>query len=134
MDIGALKITRITENISNTMENLIKIAEESMLNSKEFPEFGAGDTITVSYRIVEGEKERIQNFRGVVIKVKGSGNTKTFTIRKMSGGIGVERVFPLHSPHIDSIEVNRRGKVRRSKIYYLRKRTGRSARIKEKRV
>ncbi len=113
--------------------NLIKIAEEAFATSTETPEFSAGDTISVSYKIKEGSKERIQIFRGVVIQVKGSGVTKTFTIRKMSGNIGVERIIPLASPFIDKIEVNKRGRVRRARIYYLRGLTGKKARIKEKR-
>lgn len=116
------------------MDNLIRIAEDAMWEKKEVPEFNAGDTITVSYKIVEGSKERIQSFRGVVIQVKGSGMTKMFTIRKISNGVGVERIFPLYSPHIESIEVNKRGVVRRARIYYLRNLTGKKARIKEKRM
>ena len=112
------------------MDNLIKIAQDAMWTKKEVPSFKSGDTITVSYRIVEGNKERIQSFRGVV---KGRGITKMFTIRKVSNGVGVERIFPLYSPHIDSIEVNKVGVVRRSRIYYLRDLTGKKARIKEKR-
>jgi large subunit ribosomal protein L19 len=115
------------------MDNLIRIAEASMWAEKSVPEFKAGDTITVSYRIVEGNKERIQSFRGVVIQIKGRGVTKMFTIRKISNGVGVERIFPLYSPHIDSIEVNKVGVVRRARIYYLRDLTGKKARIKEKR-
>lgn len=105
-----------------------------MWPEKEVPSFKSGDTITVSYRIVEGNKERIQSFRGTVIQIKGHGVTKMFTIRKISDGIGVERIFPLYSPHIDKIEVNRVGIVRRSRIYYLRGLTGKKARIKEKKV
>ena len=116
------------------MDNLIKIAEASMWPEKEVPSFKSGDTITVSYRIVEGNKERIQSFRGTVIQIKGHGVTKMFTIRKISDGIGVERIFPLYSPHIDKIEVNKVGIVRRSRIYYLRGLTGKKARIKEKKV
>lgn len=116
------------------MDNLIKIAQESMWTSKEVPDFKSGDTITVSYKIVEGSKERIQSFRGVVIQIKGSGMTKMFTIRKISNGVGVERIFPLYSPHIEAIEVNKRGVVRRKRIYYLRGLTGKKARIKEKRM
>lgn len=115
------------------MENLIKIAEEAMWPAKEVPQFKAGDTITVSYKIIEGSKERLQSFRGVVIQIKGHGVTKMFTIRKVSNGVGVERIFPLYSPHIHSIEVNKLGVVRRSRIYYLRDLTGKKARIKEKR-
>lgn len=116
------------------MDNLIKIAEASMWAEKEVPSFKSGDTITVTYKIVEGNKERLQSFRGAVIQIKGHGVTKMFTIRKISDGIGVERIFPLYSPHIDSIEVNKRGIVRRSRIYYLRGLTGKKARIKEKKV
>ena len=116
------------------MDNLIKIAQDSMWEKKEVPEFKSGDTITVSYKIVEGNKERVQSFRGVVIQIKGSGMTKMFTIRKVSNGVGVERIFPLYSPHIDNIEVNKHGVVRRARIYYLRDLTGKKARIKEKRM
>ncbi len=115
------------------MDNLIRIAEDSMWVPKEVPSFKAGDTVTVSYKIVEGNKERVQSFRGVVIQIKGRGVTKMFTIRKISNGVGVERIFPLYSPHIDSIEVNKVGVVRRARIYYLRDLTGKKARIKEKR-
>ncbi len=114
--------------------DLIKVAEESFATGKEHPEFRTGDTITVAYRIIEGAKERIQLYRGVVIKIAGHGNKKRFTVRKMSGTIGVERIFPLDSPAIDHIDVNKRGKVRRAKLYYLRKLTGKKARIKERRV
>lgn len=129
---GVRNIPRINFNALKTMDNLIRIAEDAMWTKKEVPSFKSGDTITVSYRIVEGNKERIQNFRGVVIQIKGHGVTKMFTIRKVSNGVGVERIFPLYSPHIDSIEVNKVGVVRRSKIYYLRNLTGKKARIKEK--
>ena len=114
--------------------DLIKIAEQAFDSGKEHPKFKSGDTITVAYRIKEGNKEREQLYRGVVIKIAGHGNKKRFTVRKMSGTIGVERIFPLESPNIDSIEVNKRGKVRRAKLYYLRKLTGKAARIKEKRT
>ena len=114
-------------------DQIIKLVEESMWAEKEVPEFQAGDTITVTYKIVEGNKERIQSFRGVVIQIKGRGVTKMFTIRKISNGVGVERIFPLYSPHIDNIEVNKVGVVRRARIYYLRELTGKKARIKEKR-
>ena len=114
--------------------DLIKIAEEAFATGKDHPNFKAGDTITVAYRIVEGTKERVQLYRGVVIKIVGHGDKKRFTVRKMSGTIGVERIFPLESPAIDKIEVNKVGKVRRAKLYYLRALTGKKARIKEKRV
>ena len=114
--------------------DLIKIAEEAFATGKEFPKFGPGDTITVAYKIIEGSKERIQLYRGVVIRISGEGKKKRFTVRKMSGTVGVERIFPNDSPNIDSIEVNKHGKVRRAKLYYLRKLTGKKARIKEKRV
>ena len=115
--------------------DLIKIAEQAFETGKaaEFPDFKAGDTITVTYKIKEGDKERLQKFRGVVIQLKGMDPfTKTFTVRKVSGGIGVERIFPFQSPFIDSIEVNKYGKVRRARIFYLRNLTGKKARIKEK--
>ncbi len=114
--------------------DLVKIAEEAFACGKEHPEFRSGDTITVSYRIKEGNKERIQQFRGDVIRISGHGNKKRFTVRKMSGNVGVERIFPIESPFIEEIVINRRGKVRRAKLYYLRALTGKKARIKEKRV
>lgn len=115
------------------MEDLIKVAEEAFRTGVEVPEFKAGDTITVAYKIIEGNKERVQLFRGVVIKICGHGDQKRFTVRKMSGTVGVERIFPINSPAIDSITVNKVGKVRRAKLYYLRALTGKKARIKEKR-
>jgi large subunit ribosomal protein L19 len=96
------------------------------------PEFEAGDTVNVHLRVVEGEKERIQQFEGVVLGRSGTGSSETMTVRKVSGGIGVERIFPIHSPRIAKIEVLRRGKVRRSKLFFLRDRSGKSARIKER--
>ena len=114
--------------------DLIKIAEEAFATGKQHPDFNAGDTITVAYRIKEGNKERIQQYRGVVIRISGEGNKKRFTVRKISDNIGVERIFPIESPFIDSITVNKYGKVRRSKLYYLRKLTGKKARIKERYV
>ena len=114
--------------------DLIKVAQNAFATEvKEHSSFGPGDTITVHYKIKEGNKERIQNYRGVVIQIKGEGVTKTFTVRKMSGNIGVERIFPLSSPFIDQIEINKKGSVRRAKLYYLRALTGKKARIKEKR-
>ena len=114
-------------------DELIRLAQQSMWPEKEVPEFQSGATITVTYKIIEGSKERLQSFRGVVIQIKGTGKTKMFTIRKVSNGVGVERIFPLYSPHIDSIEVNKRGVVRRARIFYLRALTGKKARIKERR-
>ena len=113
---------------------VIRLVNEQMWTKTDVPSFQAGDTITVTYKIVEGNKERLQSFRGVVIQIKGTGKTKMFTIRKISNGIGVERIFPLYSPHIESIEVNKIGVVRRARIYYLRDLTGKKARIKEKRM
>ena len=114
--------------------DLIKVAQDAMRISepKQFPAFKAGDTVTVAYKIIEGTKERIQLYRGVVIKIAGDLDKKRFTVRKMSGTVGVERIFPMDSPNIDSIEVNKVGKVRRAKLYYLRNLTGKKARIKEK--
>lgn len=115
--------------------DLIKVAEQAFAAEKpvELPSFSSGDTISVHYKIIEGNKERIQVYRGVVIQVKGQGTTKTFTVRKMSGNVGVERIFPLNSPFIKEIEVNKVGKVRRARIFYFRDLTGKKARIKEKR-
>ena len=116
------------------MADLLKIAEEAFATGKQHPAFKASDTITVAYKIVEGNKERVQLYRGVVIKIAGHGNKKRFTVRKMSGTVGVERIFPMDSPAIDSVEVNKVGKVRRAKLYYLRNLTGKRARIREKRT
>ena len=111
--------------------DLIKYVQEKYIAKKEFPEFKAGDTITVYYEIKEGNKTRTQFFKGVVIQLRGTGNTKTFTIRKMSGDVGVERVFPINMPALQKIEVDRRGKVRRSRIFYFRDLRGKRARIKD---
>ncbi|APA62876.1 MAG: 50S ribosomal protein L19 [Maribacter dokdonensis] len=113
------------------MESLIKFVQDEFVTKKEFPKFSAGDTITVYYEIKEGEKTRTQFFKGVVIQRRGTGSTETFTIRKMSGTVGVERIFPINLPALQKIEVNKRGKVRRSRIYYFRELTGKKARIKE---
>jgi len=131
-----LVILRLTKFLKATKDmDLIKVAQEAFkVESPEFPAFKSGDTITVAYRIKEGTKERIQLYRGVVIKIVGHGIKKMFTVRKMSDNIGVERIFPLDSPSIESIALNKVGKVRRAKLYYLRKLTGKKARIKEKRV
>lgn len=111
----------------------IKFVQEQLSKANELPSFRAGDNVIVSYKIVEGAKTRIQDFRGDVIQVKGEGATKTFTVRKISNGIGVERIFPLSSPNIVELKVTKRGKVRRSRIFYLRDRVGKKARIKERR-
>ena len=111
----------------------IKDITAKLVETQDWPEFAAGDTVTVTIKIKEGNKERLQAFQGVVIQRKGTGTTETFTVRKMASGVGVERIFPVSSPFIEKIEVNKRGKVRRARIYYLRERTGKSARIKERR-
>ena len=116
------------------MESLIDFVQKKFIEKNELPKFSTGDTITVFYEIREGEKVRTQFFKGVVIQIKGQGLSKTFTIRKMSGTVGVERIFPLHLPAIQKIEVNQKGKVRRSRIYYFKKLRGKKARIKEARV
>ncbi len=112
--------------------NRIKELEKKLTPVKELPKFAAGDTITVSYKIIEGTKERIQEFTGVVIQRRGTGTTETFTVRKISGGVGVERIFPVASPFIDSVVVTKRGKVRRARIFYLRTLTGKASRIQER--
>ena len=113
--------------------NAINFVHEQMTGKKDIPDFKSGDNVTVNYKIVEGNKERIQSFKGDVIKRQGTGATASFTVRKISDGVGVERLFPLYSPNIESIEVNKSGRVRRAKLYYLRSRSGKSARIREKR-
>lgn len=114
--------------------NAIAYVHEQLSKKKEFPAFKPGDNITVNYKIIEGNKERIQSFKGDVIKTQGSGFTASFTVRKISDGVGVERVFPYSSPNIDSIVLNKTGQVRRAKLFYQRKRSGKSARIREKRI
>jgi large subunit ribosomal protein L19 len=114
--------------------DLIKVAEQAFAIEKNYPKFKSGDTVTIAYKIKEGNKERIQQFRGDVIRISGHQEKKRFTVRKISGGVGVERIFPMESPFIESIVLNKVGKVRRAKLYYLRSRTGKKARIKEKRV
>ena len=113
------------------MESLVKFVQDEFVTKKEIPNFKSGDTITIFYEIREGEKVRTQFFKGVVIQIKGTGLTKTFTIRKMSGTVGIERIFPFNLPAIQKIEVNKRGRVRRSRIYYFRELRGKKARIKE---
>ena len=115
------------------MSSLVKFVEEQFVEKKELPSFSSGDTITVYYEIREGDKTRTQFFKGVVLQRRGSGSTETFTIRKMSGSIGVERIFPINSPSIQKIEINKRGKVRRARIFYFRNLTGKKAKIKEQR-
>ncbi len=114
------------------MNPAIAFVQEQLSGKKDFPNFKAGDNITVNYRIIEGSKERIQSFKGDVIKRQGTGATATFTVRKISDGIGVERLFPFFSPNIESILVNKSGRVRRAKLFYQRGRSGKSARIQEK--
>ena len=113
--------------------NAVAFVHEQMTANKQLPKFKAGDNVTVNYKIIEGNKERIQSFKGDVIKRQGEGATATFTVRKISDGVGVERLFPVNSPNIDSIVLHKVGKVRRAKLFFLRERSGKSARIKEKR-
>lgn len=117
----------------NKME-IMNFVQDTLVEKKEHPAFKAGDTVTVHYKIKEGNKERLQPFQGVVIQRRGSGATETFTVRKISSNIGVERIFPLNSPFIEKIELNRRGVVRRARIFYLRALRGKKARIKERRM
>lgn len=116
------------------MNPAVQFVHEQLTGQKELPKFKAGDNVTVNYKIIEGGKERIQGFRGDVIKRQGSGHTASFTVRKISDGVGVERTFPVFSPNIESIALNKVGRVRRAKLYFLRSRSGKSARIKEKRM
>jgi large subunit ribosomal protein L19 len=115
------------------MNPAVQFVHEQLTGKKEYPKFKAGDNITVNYKIIEGNKERIQSFKGDVIKLQGEGATATFTVRKISDGVGVERLFPFFSPNIESILLHKVGRVRRAKLYYQRERSGKSARIKEKR-
>ncbi|MBK7128858.1 MAG: 50S ribosomal protein L19 [Crocinitomicaceae bacterium] len=115
------------------MNNIVKEVQKELLGASKVPAFKSGATVTVHYKIKEGNKERIQQFQGVVIQRRGSGETETFTVRKMSGNVGVERIIPVTSPFIDKVEVNKEGDVRRARIFYFRERTGKSARIREKR-
>src|SRR5580698_7662713 len=116
------------------MNAAVAFVHEQMTGKIEFPKFKAGDNITVNYKIIEGNKERIQSFKGDVIKRQGTGSTASFTVRKISDGVGVERLFPLNSPNVDSIVLNKAGRIRRAKLFYQRSRSGKSARIKEKRM
>ena len=124
----------ISSGLSDQIMDLLKIAHQQTTVIKQWPDFKAGDTITVTYKIIEGTKEREQLFQGVVLQRKGTSPTETFTVRKISGGVGVERIFPVNSPKIAGIEVNKRGKVRRARIFYIRKYSGKAARIQEKKV
>ena len=119
--------------IIKTMSNLVDFVNNELVAKNDFPEFGAGDTITVYYEIKEGEKTRTQFFKGVVIQRRGSGNTETFTIRKMSGAVGVERIFPVNLPALQKVEINKKGAVRRARIFYFRELTGKKAKIRDKR-
>lgn len=112
--------------------DIVKLVEATQFRENELPQFEPGDTVAVHARVTEGQKERIQIFQGVVISIRGSGASKSFMVRKISNGVGVERVFPYHSPKIATVEVKRRGRVRRAKLYYLRKLRGKAARIKER--
>ena len=119
--------------LSSIMSDLMKFVKDELVTKKDFPVFGAGDTITVFYEIKEGEKTRTQFFKGVVIQRRGSGATETFTIRKMSGSVGVERIFPVNLPALQKIEINKKGAVRRARIFYFRELTGKKAKIRDKR-
>lgn len=116
------------------MNPKLKAVENALYAAHKHPQFGPGDNITVSYKITEGNKERIQEFRGDVIQVRGEGSTKMFTVRKISNGVGVERIFPLSSPFVDKVLVNKIGRVRRAKLFYQRKRSGKASRIQEKKM
>ena len=116
------------------MQNAVKFIHEQLTAKRDLPKFKAGDNVTVNYKIIEGGKERVQGFRGDVIKIQGIGATSTFTVRKISDGVGVERAFPFCSPNVESVILNKVGRVRRAKLFYLRERSGKSARIKEKRI
>jgi large subunit ribosomal protein L19 len=126
-------LLRFNDLYKTIMSNLLDFVQNELVSKKDFPNFSAGDTITVYYEIKEGEKTRTQFFKGVVIQKRGSASTETFTIRKMSGSIGVERIFPINMPALQKIEMNQKGKVRRARIYYFRELTGKKAKIKERR-
>lgn len=128
------RILRFNAVLINKIMDLVKFVEEQAVARKEVPAFKSGDTVSVHYKIREGNKERIQIYQGVVLQRNSVGNNETFTVRKMSNGVGVERIFPINSPNIAKIEVHNVGKVRRAKLYYLRALTGKAARIKSKRV
>jgi large subunit ribosomal protein L19 len=132
--LDSTKIPYLRRPINFKDMNAVAFVHEQLTQGKEFPKFKAGDNVTVNYKIIEGGKERIQGFRGDVIKRQGISFTQTFTVRKISDGVGVERTFPLYSPNIESISLNKTGKVRRAKLYYLRERSGKRARIQEKKM
>lgn len=113
--------------------DIIREIENELVQGAEVPEIAAGDTVTVHYKIREGNKERVQQFEGTVLQRRGSGATETFTVRKISNGVGIERIFPIRSPFIEKIDVKKKGKVRRARVFYLRDRTGKATRVKEKR-
>lgn len=131
MEHSTLALTFASLNF-NVMNAAVAFVHEQLTNKKSLPKFKAGDNVTVNYKIIEGNKERIQSFRGDVIKLQGQGATATFTVRKISDGVGVERLFPFFSPNVESIVVNKAGRVRRAKLFYQRERSGKSARIQEK--
>lgn len=122
------------KNTAMGRDDVIRYVDEQLNKKPDYPKFRAGDTITVHYKIKEGNKERIQQFQGVVIQIKGKGLNKTFTVRKISNNVGVERIFPFTNPNIAQIDVNKRGRVRRARIYYFRELRGKKAKIKERRV
>lgn len=115
-------------------QSIIKYVEDTLMTKNSIPDFKPGDNITVAYKIIEGNKTRTQQFKGDVIQINGSGSTRSFTVRKISDGVGVERVFPYNSPNVESVTLNKSGKVRRAKLYYMRNLSGKAARIKEKRT
>lgn len=121
------------QSFKNKIMELIKYVKDTLIPKKSYPAFRSGDSVSISYKIVEGAKERIQIFKGDVISISGDGATKSFTVRKISNGVGVERIFPYGSPAIVDIEITKKGKVRRAKLYYLRALKGKASRIKEKR-
>ena len=123
-----------SKNTAMGRDDVIRYVDEQLNKKPDYPKFRAGDTITVHYKIKEGNKERIQQFQGVVIQIKGKGLNKTFTVRKISNNVGVERIFPFTNPNIAQIDVNKRGRVRRARIYYFRELRGKKAKIKERRV
>lgn len=129
---GPLQYARTTRRREDLLMDIIKMLEDEQLRN-DIPSFNVGDTVQVHYKVVEGTRERIQVYEGTVLKIQGGGAGKTFTVRRLSYGVGVERTFPIHSPRIEKLVVTRKGKVRRAKLYYLRDRLGKAAKVKEKR-